>query len=100
MPCSTGISGSDEARHFEILLCKACKFLTVEQIKSITSKNSGICDGLDWYSYHLWLDCNHSDNITGDINDKSIALNELHRIGYYIKKHPIGTELIKINEKE
>ena len=62
MPCITDISASDKSKHFETLLCKACKFLTVEQIKSLTN-NSGIKDGINWYANHLWLDCIHNNNV-------------------------------------
>lgn len=88
MPCITEISGSDEAHHFETLLCKACKYLTVEQIKSLTNHNSGICYGIDWYANHLWLDCTHNDRDTLSFYDeekREIDLKELRRIGYEIK---------------
>lgn len=97
MPCYTDISGPNEAAHFETLLCKACKFLTLEQIELLTNPNSGICDGLDWYSQHLWLDCQHNNNDVLDFTppDKQIALDELKRIGYEVIEIDGGNQLIK-----
>lgn len=100
MPCVTEINENNMACHWETLLCKACKFLTVDQIESLVNKGSGIYDGLDWYSNHLWLDCQHNDNDVLDFTptDKQIALNELHRIGFEIIKCEGGTQLVRIEE--
>jgi len=45
MPCIVDITQSDQIAHFEILLCKACKFLTKEQINSLVNPGSGLLDG-------------------------------------------------------
>jgi hypothetical protein len=84
------------SQHFEKLLCKACKFLSIDQIKSLKN-HSGIVDGIDWYSQHLWLDCQHNDNDALDTTptDKQIALNELNRIGFEVKECKGGSELIE-----
>ncbi len=102
MPCYTGITSSDEARHWEVLLCKACKFLTVKQIQSLTNPGSGICDGLDWYSNHLWLDCSHNADIFGGSSEKEkqIALKKLTRIGYEVKDCDGGTQLMQCKIKQ
>jgi hypothetical protein len=102
MPCVTGISSSDEAQHFERLLCKACRYLTVDQIKSLMNPNSGICDGLDWYSNHLWLDCKHKDGDVLSFYDeekRQIDLRELNRIGFEIKQLECGSQLIPLKRR-
>ena len=108
MPCVTDISQNEMTRHYQLLLCKACKFLTVEQIESLTNPGAGIYDGLDWYSQHLWLDCTH--NVQHDVlhvmdvydfaEERILALKELNRIGFDIKycDDKGSTELIKIIE--
>ena len=96
MPCTTGISSSDEAQHFEQLLCQACRFLTVAQIESLKNPGSGICDGLKWYSNHLWLDNIHYNE--DDEEKLARDIRELKRIGFEIKDRENGTELIRIQE--
>lgn len=101
MPCNTGISESDEARHFEILLCQACRFLSVDQIKTLTNPGSGICEGLDWYSNHLWLDCNHSNKDVLSFVDEAkrkADLKELSRIGYSVEACEGGEQLVKLKQ--
>ncbi len=105
MPCITDISASYEAQHFEKLLCKACKFLTVEQIESLTNPGSGIHDAIEWYSNHLWLDCMH--NVPHGVlhfmddsdlaEERRLALKELNRIGFDIKELGYGSELVNLN---
>ena len=107
MPCITDITNDDMSRHFEVLLCKACKFLTVEQIESLKNRGSGIFDGIEWYAQHLWLDCTH--NIQRDVlhylddndleEERKLALKELNRIGFDVIEDHIGSALIKIIEK-
>lgn len=105
MPCYTDISSTDQKRHYEVLLCKACKFLTVGQIKSLTNPGSGIIDGLDWYSQHLWLDCTHNDDVLAVLSseagksEKAIALKELKRIGFEIMPcGNSGSQLIELQK--
>jgi len=91
MPCITDTSLSDEVRHFQILLCQACRFLTKEQIDSLKN-DSGIYYGLDWYKQHLHydaVDCDNSDE------EKIIAIKELDRLGYIIVNSNGGTTLAK-----
>lgn len=110
MPCTVDISPSEEINHFQVLLCQACKYLTKEQIQGLVNPNSGIYDGLDWYSRHLWLDheqCCNQDSLslfgisypfeyeTLEIEKKKI-LKELNRIGYDIVPCKGGTELKEI----
>lgn len=95
MPCVVDIKQNEMTNHFETLLCKACKLLTVKQIKELKNANSGIVDGIDWYVQHLWLDCTHNDdifNFDNNENEKLIAINELKRLGYTIKKNEDGSE--------
>lgn len=96
MPCVVDITQGDLSNHFEILLCKACKFLTVEQIKLLVNHGSGIQSGMDWYANHLWLDCKHNDDdilsFSDGTREKEIALRELFRIGYEIKYFDNGSE--------
>lgn len=101
MPCITNITHSDMARHFEFLLCKACKLLTKKQIESLLNPNGGIQDGLEWYVNHLWLDCTHKEDIFGsDKGESAFALKELKRMGYEIQEVDGGTQLGEINPKD
>lgn len=104
MPCHVDISASEEANHFQILLCKACKFLSPKQIDSLINPGSGIFDGLDWYKGHLMCDYSHrcfkDDVLDFDLEtnefEKQEILRELNRVGYdlVIKEHSI--ELISL----
>lgn len=103
MPCVSGISSNDEALHFERLLCKACRYLTVDQIKSLRNPGSGICDGLDWYSSHLWMDCTHNDQDVLSFYDeekREVDLKELNRIGFAIRELEYGSQLIRLSKAE
>ncbi len=98
MPCITDISSADEAKHFETLLCQACKFLTAEQIDSLKNPGSGIRGGLDWYTNHLFLDCRTSRSTE---QEKQLAHIELNRIGFDIIPYKdIGESLVKLNTKD
>jgi hypothetical protein len=102
MPCTTGITSSDEARHFETLLCQACRYLTIEQIKSLQNNGSGICAGLDWYAKHLWMDCMHKDGDVLSFDDeekREIDLKELNRIGFDIEYLENKSRLISLKPK-
>jgi hypothetical protein len=93
MPCQTDISDSEVSRHFEKLLCLACKHLTADQIDTLLNPGSGICDGLAWYTNHLLCDyiCNES------MYEQVMALKELNRLGYAIKKlSGSGYSLVKV----
>ncbi len=90
MPCHTDISASDEAKHFETLLCQACKYLSSEQIDSLRNR-SGIYDGLMWYTQHLFLDyCSNKDD-----DERGLSLYELHRLGYDVVHGEGYSELVK-----
>ena len=90
MPCVVDISDSDASNHFELLLCKACKFLTIEQIETLKNP-SGIVDGMYWYTQHLMFDY-ASSGATEE--DKKIALAELNRVGYTLEDDGKGVSLI------
>lgn len=101
MPCQVDISASDEAKHFEKLLCLACRYLTAEQIDSLQNPGSGIYDGMMWYTQHLFLDACHSES---SYSERHIATHELHRLGYAIRDaysvdgsgKVVGQELVKL----
>jgi hypothetical protein len=104
MPCQVNISPSEEANHFEVLLCRACKYLNKEQIDSLKNPGSGIYDGLMWYSNHLtndycqrcWnIDVLSIDDETTELEKREI-LKELNRIGYDLKIWPGSIELIRL----
>lgn len=104
MPCTVDISPNEEINHFQVLLCKACKFLSKEQIDSLINPGSGIYDGLSWYSQHLMFDyykkCHDNDVLEFDLstneNEKKKILMELNRIGYNLIIKGGSSELIKI----
>jgi hypothetical protein len=102
MPCTVDISPSDESNHYQVLLCKAFKYLTPEQIATVINPGSGIADGLDWYSGHLAFDysrrCHNHDVLNFDFEtnqqEKLEILRELNRIGYDLKVTEHWTELV------
>lgn len=83
MPCIVNITNGEMANHWETLLCYACKFLTREQIESLRNPGSGIMDGLEWYTQHLMGDYTNSGTTA---TEKSMAITELDRLGFYILK--------------
>lgn len=106
MPCITGITSSDEARHYETLLCHACKHLTVDQIKNLKNNGAGIFDGIDWYSAHLWEDyyeCKRTEpSAFGDKACLKKGLDALHhmtREEYDNRLEEIKSELKRIGYK-
>lgn len=108
MPCQVDINPSEEANHFEVMLCKAFKFLTKEQIAQVTNPGSGMYDGLDWYKQHLMCDygqkCHREDvlDFNRETNDhqKQIILSELNRIGYTLIVEPGMISLVELNNEE
>jgi hypothetical protein len=92
MRCHTNITSDDVAKHYETMLCQACRYLTAEQIDSLRG-DSGIYDGLMWYTQHLFLDACHSEST---YSERHIATHELHRLGYEIRPTEYGRELVKI----
>lgn len=71
-------------------LCKACKFLTKEEMASIQVVN-GMQDLFSWYKGHLV----HDFITNTDENEKNIAMKEAYRLGYVIHEiideiHPNG----------
>jgi hypothetical protein len=101
MPCVTDITASDEARHYETLLCLACRMLQPSQIAMLKNPGSGIMDGLDWYVGHVFCDTCDEDS---SCVEKYFAISELNRLGYTIREelNPDGTlrscELIRVPE--
>jgi len=93
MPCTVDITQADQTNHFIKLLCKACKYLSADQIKTLTNPRSGLYDGLNWYVQHLLLDYGRNSNE----EEKSIALNELNRLGFTISPVSGGLQLMKKN---
>lgn len=104
MPCKTNISQSEESNHFKTLLCKACKYLSVEQISSLTNFDSSLQSGLDWYLTHLLYEycsrysCHIDDVLDIDYEiseiEKNEILKELNRIGYAVKEFENGSIML------
>jgi len=71
-----------------IILCKACKFLTVDQMQSIGGVDNYI--GLyRWYAEHLLYDY----SLNKDPEEKQIALMEAKRIGYNFIHRDFGVSM-------
>jgi hypothetical protein len=92
MPCQVDITEGEIANHFEKLLCKACKYLSAEQIDSLRNPGSGPMDGLYWYTTHLMCDYISKDNQP----EKYLTLSELHRLGYDVIDSNGYSALIKL----
>lgn len=108
MPCITDISPSDEANHFQVLLCQACKYLSPKQIDSLKNPGSGFYDRLSWYSSHLADDymrrCHNNDVIHFSFEtteaEKSLILKELNRIGFDLIEANGVIVIIHMKEKK
>jgi hypothetical protein len=106
MPCIVDISPDDEVNHYQVLLCQACKYLTRDQIASLTNPGPGIHDGLQWYASHLTFDydkrCHNNDVLDFDYDtsekEKLEILKELNRIGYDLIFTEKWMELVELNE--
>ncbi len=93
MPCIVEISPSNEVNHYQVLLCKAFKYLTPEQIDTVRNPGAGIYDGLTWYSQHLMEDydqrCHNNNVLDFDYEttetEKDQIIKELNRIGYELR---------------
>ena len=75
MPCHT-----PEDDRVDKYLCRACKFLTREQMESVIGdmKHYLGCfhNLLEWYRYHLVKDIEYNSNQ----EEKNISINELKRL--------------------
>jgi hypothetical protein len=82
MPCYTKPSSISEQQYVTIMLCRACKFLTKEQMQSINNIDCYI--GLyQWYLSHLLEDVNNNED---NQNEQLAAIKEAQRLGAEIKK--------------
>lgn len=91
MPCIVEVSPGEESRHFQTMLCLACKYLTIEQIESL-KHSSAFMDGMAWYKQHLLGDyC----SINSSQEEKQVAFDELHRLGYEVEQLPSGAISLK-----
>lgn len=107
MPCIVDISPHEEINHFQVLLCRACKYLSPYQIETLSNPGAGIYDGLMWYSQHLMFDyhkrCHNNDVLDFDFEtseeEKKQIIQELNRIGYDLIIMEGSTELISMDYK-
>lgn len=108
MPCTVDISPNEEINHFQVLLCRAFKFLSKEQISEVTNPGSGIYDGLPWYAQHLMNDysqrCFNSDVLAFVYEtteyEKNAILQELNRIGYDLIINTSSITLVSLEGKK
>jgi len=86
MPCII----NQEYDPIGVSFCKACKYLSPAQIES--------CGQLDWYAEHLAGDYNYNYK-NNRKEETSIAMKELHRIGYDLDLNSYGSFILKkLNE--
>lgn len=87
MPCYVEAPEMSFKDHIELMLCKACKHLSREQIVKI-SPNTGYIGLLEWYCYHLLEDYNNNYNnhdfsmqLNSDQDkDKELIIKEFDRL--------------------
>jgi len=85
MPCIYEQPEMSWENHLEMMLEKACRYLTEKQILSITGNNNGWIGAYEWYRTHL-------------MNDFYVNYNDEQLREFYQKEaNRLGWKLIKID---